>query len=223
MGFKRGVMYRISAEIDNALPEFAKSSRDCEYDEVFELIDASWVSGDWVVLLSYGERLSHYALSERRLLEDSNFDNLSKFCQRLWLLGTYDVFKADKSMLESLYSPEIVDDLNHIVTSQNRITLLTKIRAINTLTTVLQTLRQNVLTVWEVNSLESHQYLCERFRFISIDVLLQVFNNYLEAPQKGTSYQRRKAFIGSMVRLAAAMRHIWLFRDDLGGRLVEAN
>nr|BAN65265.1 conserved hypothetical protein [Babesia bovis] len=223
MGFKRGVMYRISAEIDNALPEFAKSSRDCEYDEVFELIDASWVSGDWVVLLSYGERLSHYALSERRWLEDSNFDNLSKFCQRLWLLGTYDVFKADKSMLESLYSPEIVDDLNHIVTSQNRITLLTKIRAINTLTTVLQTLRQNVLTVWEVNSLESHQYLCERFRFISIDVLLQVFNNYLEAPPQGTSYQRRKAFKRSMVRLAAAMRHIWLFRDDLGGRLVEAN
>ncbi|ORM39978.1 Proteasome activator subunit 4 [Babesia sp. Xinjiang] len=221
MGVHQGVLFRVSAEIDNALPAFVKNVRDTEYNEVFELIKTSWESSDWVGLFSHGDQLCHYALNEKYLLDTSNLDRLMTLCRRLWLLAAHEVFTEDYSQNVTLYTQELVEDLKHVVKSHDKITLQNRIRSLQILISVLQALRQTLPSVWEVNSYASHKALDNRLNFITMDMLVQLFNKYMVESPVGMSSHRRKSWMGTLVRLTALMRHIWVFREDIGLTLVK--
>lgn len=215
-----GVMFRVSTEIDNALPDFAKAARDDEYLELFDLFLASWDSGDRIGVFTYADRFTQYALEETYIFDRKNLDRLTILARRLWLIATHDVFTKDNERVASIYEAEALAELDHIATLAT-LTLQNRIRALQILLTVLQSLRESLPTVWEVNSLNSHAALNERLSFIRMEVLVQLLEDYLLKVEVGTSHSRRKAWATSLVRIAAVMRHIWSFREDLGFWLVE--
>ncbi|GIX60980.1 very large low complexity protein [Babesia caballi] len=221
MDVNNGVLFRISKEVDDAFPAFVKTVQSRETDEILEFIDSCWQKGDLLKYIFHADRFLHHTLEEKDLWDEANPDSVTTLARRLWLLCIHDASNGGFLRFRARYTPDVWEDMDYIAKSGAPITLRHRIRALLVLSVIIYALRRNLPAVWQVNSREAHAYLDKRLDFVKVEVLTELFKDYLLQAPIGTSLSRRRAWITRLVQLAALMRHIWVFREDVGLYLFE--
>ncbi|CDR96817.1 Cullin, putative [Babesia bigemina] len=220
LGAHRHVFHRITAEIDHALPAYVQAVRDEEYDDLHGCVRSSWENADWSDITYRFERFAYYCFDHGYLGDVSNIDTLAMWARRMWMLAAHDIDGVDASLWQALGSQEVLDELSHIVKSQKRLTMKFRIRLLRCVSYVLHSIVHVLPSIWEVDNHNCRDEMERRFNFITIDVLLKLFEYYIAEQPVCTSSTVRKFWISAVVRIAGCMRRLWVYRDDVGIDLV---
>ncbi|GBE58893.1 very large low complexity protein [Babesia ovata] len=220
LGAHRHVFHRVTAEIDHALPAYVQALRDEEYDDLHGNVCSSWESADWSDVTYRFERFAYYCCDHGYLADASNIDTLAMWARRMWILAAHDIDGVDASLWQDVGSQEVLDELSHIMKSQKRLTMKFRIRLLRCVSYVLHSILHVLPSIWEVDSYECRAEMEARFNFITIDVLLKLFEHYIAEKPIYTTSNVRKVWIAAVVRIAGCMRRLWVHRDDVGIELV---
>lgn len=214
-----GVMLRVSAEVENALPEFCKGLRGSECLELYQLADESWRDGDWSALFHYVDRISVYVRDYRYARDVDNLDKLTTLARRLWLLATTEAVIKDKDRSELPYDTDVLVDLEHIGRLWKP-TLHKRVKALEGLLEIAECVDWSTPTVWEIESERYHEEVAKRLDFIRVEVLVHLFEDSLVRTDASISEKRRKGWITALVNIATFMRNVWLFREEMGYKVI---
>ncbi|KAK2196541.1 bifunctional Armadillo-type fold/Proteasome activator complex subunit 4/Proteasome activator Blm10 [Babesia duncani] len=216
------IFKRVSANIDNALPDFVKSVHNEELVSLFEEIERLWNISEWSNLLVIIDRYINNAQLDNAIFNDDILQCLHSICKRLWFMAITEFITTQKRGLMELYNSEDLELIQHISNSLHAITLQRRIRSLHLLNTAFQLVLNSLPAVWEVNSRDSYTNAEAKFSYVKYQILLELYKHHYSRDYKSqiaVSPNRRKAFLNGIVRISGCMRKIWVFNSKLGEEL----
>ncbi|AFZ81310.1 hypothetical protein BEWA_007190 [Theileria equi strain WA] len=215
------IFIRLSSSVDRSLPKFVNDRFSHESRQLLELINTSWESRTWYDMLVRVERYLEYTIGDISVIADGCIETLIDIAKKLWYISTFNTLNENKALGE-LYVGS--SELKHIGFDEKKMTLRVKSFSMKLLNSILDNFLAQLPSIWESDYDCLYDDVNKRLYFIRIEVILTEFRSYFNRDYTSsiaTSLLKKTEWINSIVTLSGIMRHIWLFRDDIGKKLLE--
>ncbi|BAM41957.1 conserved hypothetical protein [Theileria orientalis strain Shintoku] len=240
----KDIFNEIYNNVPKSLPPFMREQYEADRSRFLKLSEEQWKNLEIYPFLTSVDKYLQNTVGENCHPTVELFDTIVPLAKKLWFVSMYNTiedlktssysnngnFNSDPGFgmspngdddLFSLYRED--EDLNHLSSCQNIITMKTRVRSCKLLNTILETCVHLLPCIWEKDSRKKFDELNKKVSFVRVEVLLRAFEDYFNSSsinRMGHSYTKRRAWVSCLVKLSSLIRRIWLYRREVGEQLI---
>eukprot|EP00375_Theileria_parva_P001557 XP_764230.1 hypothetical protein [Theileria parva strain Muguga] len=190
------ICFEISSSVSKALPAFVKQQYDTDCSIFLDFIEERWKNAELSSMLTCIDKYLQYTCGENS--------------------------QPTLELMNILYNKN-ESELDQVSIFQNKLSLKLKVRSCKLLNSILECCVQLLYSIWENGCKDRAEHFNKILDFVRIEVILKALENYFSpdyAHRMAVSYNKRRSWITSLVRLSSLIRRIWIFRRDIGNFLI---